>query len=276
MMEGTGALPPTSRSTTPGTLGIRPSVDSLTPDELVALRTGIAKMLAISDDRGYEFMAGIHGLPLPMYCKHNSPLFLPWHRAYLYSFEQYLMDQEPTVRLPWWDWADDQAIPDAYGQLLLSDGSSNPLAAAPITGIPDNQFTEDGVPQTGETYRQPDTGPDAYLPTPDMVTTALGLDDFLDFTTYLEQQIHNPVHNWVGGTMAMIPLAAYDPIFWAHHTMIDRIWSLWQQTHPGAGVGTVRLSEPLAPFRPQLNVGDVLSISALGYTYAVFSSTAVV
>ena len=22
--------------------------------------------------------------------------------------------------------------------------------------------------------------------------------------------------------------AAYDPIFWAHHTNIDRLWSLWQ------------------------------------------------
>jgi tyrosinase len=273
--EAIGVLPPTSSSTTPGALGIRQSVDSLTSDQLGALRVGITKMLAISDDRGYEFMAGIHGLPLPMYCKHNSPLFLPWHRAYLYTFEQYLMDQEPTARLPWWDWADDQAIPDAYGQLLLPDGSANPLAAAPITGIPDNQFTEESVPQASETYRQPATGPDAYLPTPDMVTTALGLDDFSDFTTYLEQQIHNPVHDWVGGTMAMIPLAAYDPIFWAHHTMIDRIWSLWQQTHPGADVGTVRLSQPLAPFHT-LNVGDVLNISGLGYAYAVFSSSAVV
>jgi tyrosinase len=275
MTEGTGVPPPASSSTTPAVLGIRKSVDSLTSDEAAALRTGITKMLAISDDRGYEFMAGIHGLPLPMYCKHDSPLFLPWHRAYLYTFEQYLLDQEPAVRLPWWDWADDQAIPDAYGQLLLPDGSANPLAAAPITGIPDNQFTEESVPQVSETYRQPATGPDAYLPTPDMVTTALGLDDFSDFTTYLEQQIHNPVHDWVGGTMAMIPLAAFDPIFWAHHTMIDRIWSFWQQTHPGAGVGTVRLSQPLAPFHA-LNVGDVLSISGLGYTYAVFSSSAVV
>jgi tyrosinase len=275
MTVGNGGASSTTTGTTLTPPGVRKSVESLTPDEVTALRSGITKMLAISDERGYEYQAGIHGLPLPMYCQHSSPLFLPWHRAYLYFFEQYLMDQEPTVRLPWWDWADDQAIPDAYGQATLPDGSPNPLAAAPITGIPDNQFTEEGVPQTSETSRQPDSDPSGYLPTPDMINTALGLDDFTDFTTYLEQQIHNPVHIWVGGTMALIPLAAYDPIFWAHHTMIDRIWSLWQQTHPGAGVGTVPLDQALAPFQ-QFNVGNVLDITGLGYSYAVFSSSAVV
>ena len=97
-------------------------------------------------------------------------------------------------------------------------------------------------------------------------------DDFLDFTTGLEQ-LHNQVHVWVGGTMGMIPLAAYDPIFWAHHTMIDRLWSIWQQAHPGAGAGTVPLDYPLAPF-PALNVGQMLDITGLGYMYAVATSTA--
>jgi hypothetical protein len=35
------------------------------------------------DERGYQHFAGIHGLPLPAYCTHDSPLSLPWHRAYL-------------------------------------------------------------------------------------------------------------------------------------------------------------------------------------------------
>ena len=41
------------------------------------------------------------------------------------------------------------------------------------------------------------------------------------------------MHIWVGGHMGQIPFAAYDPIFWAHHTMIDRLWRLWQLRHPG-------------------------------------------
>ena len=58
----------------------------------------------------------------------------------------------------------------------------------------------------------------------------LGLSDFLDFTSQVED-LHNRVHVWVGGHMGIIPFAAFDPIFWAHHTMIDRLWRLWQLRH---------------------------------------------
>jgi tyrosinase len=34
--------------------------------------------------------------------------------------------------------------------------------------------------------------------------------------------------------MSLVPFAAFDPIFWAHHTMVDRLWRLWQLRHPGA------------------------------------------
>ena len=60
--------------------------------------------MGVSDDRGWQHWAGIHGLPLPMYCQHHTSLFLAWHRAYLYYFELSLKDFEPTVTLPWWDW----------------------------------------------------------------------------------------------------------------------------------------------------------------------------
>jgi tyrosinase len=270
MTDGASVLTAVTSKTTPSLLGVRKSVSSLTADEVTALRSGITGMLAIADDRGYEHWAGIHGLPLPMHCQHGSPLFLPWHRAYLYFFEQYLLNQETTVRLPWWDWADDQAIPPAYDQAQLPDGSANPLAAAPVSGIPADQFTEENVPQVAMTYRQPDQG--STLPGPDDVAGVLALDDFSDFTGQLEQ-LHNQVHIWVGGTMGLIPLAAYDPIFWAHHAMIDRLWAIWQQSHPGAGVGTVPLDTPLSPF-PSLNVGGTLDINGLGYSYAVSSSSA--
>ena len=109
------------------------------------------------------------------------------------------------------------------------------------------------------------------MPSPERVSSIIDLADFVDFTTQLES-VHNQIHVWVGGTMDMIPLAAFDPIFWAHHTMIDRIWYLWQQAHPGAGVGAVPLDTPLGPF-PTLNVGQTLDIATLGYQYAAFSSS---
>ena len=78
------------------------------------------------------------------------------------------------------------------------------------------------------------------------------------------------MHVWVGGTMAEIPLAAYDPVFFAHHTMIDRVWRLWQLRHPTAGVPGDLLDEALPPFN--ITVAQTIDVTSLGYDYASFSS----
>ena len=67
--------------------------------------------------------------------------------------------------------------------------------------------------------------------------------------------------------MADIPFAAFDPIFWAHHAMIDRVWRRWQLRHPQAGVPASLLDEALPPF--QMTVRQTLDAAALGYDYAV-------
>jgi hypothetical protein len=127
----------------------RKSVTALTAAEVASLRSGITKMLELSDDRGFEYWAGIHGLPLPISCTHGSPLFLPWHRAYLYYFEQHLLDVMPAgaqVSLPWWDWSTQAGIPAAYAAEKLPGGAANPLAGARVSGIPAAQFNEFNVP----------------------------------------------------------------------------------------------------------------------------------
>ena len=266
-LPGRGGIPSKGA---PSAIRLRKSATALSAAEVDALGFGISGMLTISDDRGYEYWAGIHGLPLPMYCTHGSPLFLPWHRAYLYFFEQYLLDQETTVSLPWWDWSAQQGIPDAYTQPTLPSGQPNPLTSAPVTGIPANQFAQLGETPIDHTTRQP--GNNIDLPSAADVAGVLALQDFADFTQQLEVQLHNQVHVWVGGSMGEIPVAAYDPVFWAHHTMVDRLWALWQQANPGAGVGSVALDTPLPPFA--MTVGQTLSITALGYQYAASSSSA--
>jgi tyrosinase len=246
----------------------RKSVTALTAAEVTSLRDGFVKMQALHDDRGYEYWAGIHGLPLPMWCQHGTLLFLPWHRAYLYHFEQYLLDAGSTVSLPWWDWSTQAGIPAAY-----ADGE---LASGPVSGIPAAQFTEKNIPPVSRTSRTP--GPDgaghgpAGLPGAAEVTAVLALKDFEDFSMQLED-LHNRVHMWVGGTMSEIPVAAHDPLFWSHHAMIDRLWSLWQLAHPGAGTGSVPLDTPLAPF-PAMTVRQTLSVTPLGYQYAAATSSA--
>jgi tyrosinase len=247
----------------PRALRHRRSARRLTAGQLDDLRTAIGAAQGIRDDRGYQHWAGIHGLPLPIYCTHESELFLPWHRAYLYLFEKALQERVGGVTLPWWDWTNhSEGIPGAYAR-RRSDGKQNPLFDSPI------QPSGRANPRQARTVREPE--PPNNLPSLDEVNAVLANRDFLTFQRQLEN-LHGGVHVWAGGTMANIASAAYDPIFWAHHCMIDRLWYLWQLDHPGAGIPARLLDRALAPF--PMTVRDTLDVTRLGYDYAASTAAA--
>jgi tyrosinase len=258
--------PTVSRSSTraPQRLRHRRSVRRLTAGQAADLRRAFDAAQTITDDRGYQSIAGIHGLPLPISCVHHRELFLPWHRAYLYILEKALQERVPGVTLPWWNWTSNHAegIPGAYSRRRV-DGKKNPLYDSPIqpTGRESRSQTR--------TTRNP--GPPGQLPSPQQVEQILDNSDFFNFQTQLES-LHDGVHVWTGGTMESIGTAAYDPIFWAHHSMIDRLWYLWQLRHPGARLPASLLDRALAPF--PLTVRDTLDITQLGYDYAATTAAA--
>ena len=231
-------------------LRYRRNVNLLTPKQLAAFRSAWATSYTVDDDRGFAHHAGLHGLPLPIECPHGGELFLPWHRAYLYFFEMALREFEPSVTIPWWGWASGQ-LPDAY----TDPSPDNPLTAGPI---PPNAQLPGGP---SETFR---TGP-ADLPTSADVQAALALDDFLDFSETV-RGLHNWVHGSIGGSMGSVANAAYDPIFWAHHSYVDRLWRLWQLRHSSVTLPPSLLGQALAPF--PMTVQQTLSVTALGYDYA--------
>jgi tyrosinase len=252
-------------------VSFRKNVDMLRDPQLAVLRRAYAGSMALGDDRGFQYWAGIHGLPLRIYCQHHTPLFLPWHRAYLYYFELTLKDHEPTATLPWWDWTSNTShmsgLPAAY-TVETVDGQPNPLAGSVINDLARGQ----GGPRSPQrTYRSPDSP--ARLPTAQDVERVLRLGDFLDFQQQVEQ-LHDYIHVWVSGTMAEIPFAAYDPVFMAHHAMVDRLWRLWQLRHPTADLPSDLVDEALPPFN--ITVRQTLSVAPLGYDYASFSSRTMV
>jgi tyrosinase len=259
---------------------IRKSISTLSAIELTDIQGAFAGAYDLHDDRGYAYYAGLHGLPLPAYCQHGTLLFLPWHRAYLYFFEQALTDalrrarddQNVTVSVPWWDWTSSAAHTDGLpaGYLANPDGKPNPLAAGPVTlGEGDLAAVRENLPGaiTGGpspvTIRDPED-PDE-LPRTQTVARALKAPTFSTFSTLLEG-IHNGVHGWVGGAMSAVPIAAYDPVFWAHHSMIDRLWYLWQIGPNGVSPPASLLDQALAPW--PVTVRQVMDISKLDYEYA--------
>ncbi len=254
---------------------VRKNADNLDATELQALRAGYKAAQAISDNRGYNHFAGIHGIP-NWFCWHhdhttgsnvNAKLFLPWHRAYLLSFERAIRDQSPPtpkVGLPWWDWTSAlshaHGVPNAFSA-ASAGGQPNPLfrghIAAPTATPPLNRMTK----------RFP--GNPAQLPTTSQVASLLNLSQFNDFSNQLED-IHDQIHGWTGGPggdMSILATAAWDPIFYSHHCMIDRLWYQWQLKHGVNNIPSNLLPLVLTPF--SMTVQDVLSINALGYEYAV-------
>lgn len=232
--------------------------------------SAMAAAEGISDNRGYNYVAGFHGAP-NWYCWHHqrSPrtvlqarLFLPWHRAYLYLLEQTLQDRVPGTALPWWDWSTVQQVPAAYATAKL-EGNPNPLsgtrARVPSATPPINRRTR----------RAPGRTPGARLPTAPEVDELLDDADWASFSDRLED-FHDHVHVWVGGDMQDVTTAAYDPLFFAHHCMIDRLWYLWQIRHGNAGIPSELLDLKLAPFGQSFS--DVLDVQRLGYEYATATS----
>jgi len=261
----------------------RPSITEMTLPQIQELREALAKMQGYKpqDDRGYQHWAGIHGLPLPMYCAqaHGKPTFLPWHRAYLYRFEQALRDTGHDVMLPWWDWTRVREIPTAYADPKRPDGTKNPMHSVRINDEALRQGREGRgdtssvrLAEHPETFRRPgrevnERDEKFQLPTAEQVEALLRADlDFVSFSEYLDS-FHGEVHMWVGGHMTDIPFAAYDPIFWAHHCMIDRIWRKWQLRHPQASFPLNVQRQVMEPFH--LTGEAVLDPTTLGYDYAL-------
>jgi tyrosinase len=221
---------------------------------------------ALRDNRGYNHIAGFHGAP-DWFCWHHqfSPktplqarLFLPWHRAYLWWLEQYLQDRVPGVALPWWDWTHTPSIPVAYKPAKVG-AKPNPLYATQMrvpSAVP---------PLNRRTRRQPGANPFAKLPTAQQIRTLLQERDWASFSDDLENY-HDAVHGWVGGDMGDPTTAAFDPVFFAHHCMIDRVWYLWQVKWGNGGIPHDLLDLHLTPFGK--TVRDVLDVQRLGYEYA--------
>lgn len=253
-------------------LRIRQGVHNLSDADVTAFRSAYAQMQAISDNRGYQYFAGLHGVP-NWYCWHHQQndhsaqqmqLFPVWHRAYLYNFEMAMRDRVPGVTLPWWDWTlrppRQNGLPQIFTDRAAGD-QPNPLLSFRIN------LPSTNPPLVRATRRQPERP--SELPAQDDVDNVLAATDWGDFADALEN-VHDQVHGWAGGDMGIVGSAAFDPIFWSHHSMIDRIYWLWQVKNGNSNISSDLLDVPLAPFN--LRVRDVLNVNDLGYDYAAAQS----
>lgn len=173
---------------------------------------------------------------------HGNPRFLPWHRIYLLRLEELLMMVDPTVCIPYWKSSEEQAFP---AWLLGFTPTVNLLGGPHLVNRNIGAF--------------------AVLPNAASVAAVLANATYNPFAGGLEG-VHNSGHVWVGGTMQSITTAPADPIFWMHHAEIDRLWAVWQSTHPAEHPPLVGAAATMDPWtETEVDTRDPI---ALGYTYA--------
>ncbi|HEX2078252.1 MAG TPA: tyrosinase family protein, partial [Longimicrobium sp.] len=103
----------------PGELRQRMNLDCLQPQQVEELREAFRALYSLNkwpaDRRSYNNIALIH----QDHCQHGWERFLPWHRVYLYEFEQALQDLAPGVTLPYWDFTMPQYRPECPTKGLI-------------------------------------------------------------------------------------------------------------------------------------------------------------
>lgn len=207
-------------------------------DRLKAAYTALRQLTQSNpnDPRGWSRQANVHC----WYCGggndgvageeiHGGWYFFPWHRAYLHFHERILCKLlgDDTFALPYWDWDSTgrQSFPDAFGD------PADPSNALFDTnrGATANQAIDPQVVSTGilnVTMNAPTNTLFMGEPNDPNNPNAAGA---------MENSPHGPVHIWTGDPtlqsaaqdMGVLATAAQDPVFFAHHNNINRLWGVW-------------------------------------------------
>jgi hypothetical protein len=90
---------------------------------------GLLKQKAAGVKSGWVGLAGIHGLNLRAYhfCPHGNWYLLPWHRAYILTYERFIRELTGNrdFALPYWDWTNDPTMPEVFLKPTTPDGKKN-------------------------------------------------------------------------------------------------------------------------------------------------------
>lgn len=171
---------------------------------------------------------------------HTGAAFLPWHREFLYQFEQILQVVDPSVTVPYWDFTDRSSTQN----IIFQDKFMGPNGNAAAGSVVQSGFfsAANGWLQrkdlSGKTWTGISDGTQPIarkfrgfenLPTTAQVDDTLSKTTYKDFSSSLERVTHNSSHLWVGGSVANVATSPNDPIFWMLHANVDRIWAQWQQ-----------------------------------------------
>jgi hypothetical protein len=165
--------------------------------------------------------------------------FLVWHRMYIWHFEKIVrkLSGKKDFALPYWDYTSGDKTKMSLHPLFRSNNSS-------LYEYCRFDSINKGFPIEGEIERALD------------ITKLMTYDDYQLFNKNMDRAPHGAIHDYIGhgndyndgklwfdnpitgkkshdGLMGWVPTAGFDPIFWTHHSNIDRIWQKWTNSDNG-------------------------------------------
>lgn len=173
----------------------------------------------------------------------STDIFLAWHRMQILEMELAMQDLDPYLSMPFWDWTVDGT-------------TSSPLWHNDFMGQFDSAW---GLSRN--------LGGSWALPTSGDVNSVQSISTWDTYTDTLEDGIvHAGPHVWIGGIMNT-GLSPLDPVFYLHHSMIDKLWQEWVEAH---GVTpSSNLFEPASLLGyPGVDPDDVVDCTVFGIFYA--------
>ncbi|XP_051212895.2 polyphenol oxidase I, chloroplastic [Lolium perenne] len=287
-------------------LRVRPAAHLVDAEYLAKYERAVALMkeLPADDPRSFEQQWHIHcaycdggydqvGFPDLELQIHNCWLFFPWHRFYLYFHERILgkLIGDDTFALPFWNWdaPGGMTLPPIYANSSspLYDERRNPAHQPPVPLDLDFSGTDPSIPRDQLIhmnlkimYRQMVT---AAKKTELFLGQPYRAGDALDpGAGSVDNVPHGPVHFWMGDPrqpnaedMGNFYSAARDPIFYAHHGNLDRLWHVWRGLRPGVNTDFADPDWLDASFLfydeearlVRVRVRDCLDTNVLRYTY---------
>ncbi|MED6156708.1 hypothetical protein PIB30_016864 [Stylosanthes scabra] len=240
---------------------VRKPAHLLTPQEAADYKEAIKRMRELSPDdpRSFTQQANIHcaychdsyvlkGSTAPPQVKvHFNWLFAPFHRWYLYFYERILASliNKPNFALPYWNWdhPDGMEIPAIFAdrRSSLYNAKRNANHQPPVFidlnwNKKDIDTSGDFADNLSKVYRN--------------IAAVKASDTFfgLNFNqgggksaaSGTLEQLHNTGHSWTGDPtdpngedMGSFYSAGRDPIFYCHHSNVDRLWTIWKDKFCG-------------------------------------------
>ncbi|KAK5988388.1 Tyrosinase ustQ [Cladobotryum mycophilum] len=188
---------------------------------------------------------------------HDAAAFLPWHRYFLHIYETTLREEcGYHGGLVYWDWtldADNLEASPIWDNVLGfgSNGEATGVELYKGHCVRDGPF--------GNTTRVWQSKPNGHgydawnhphclsrgfqsgatkeklqnLVKPEKVNTILKHNTYRDFFMQLEKNSHDAIPQFIRGDF-IIFTAPNDPVFYLHHTQLDRLWWTWQERNPAS------------------------------------------